>query len=319
MTKSFLFSTAAVLATVTAASAADLPSKKAAPVDYVKVCKVGDIAGFVIPGTDTCLKVGGFVRFQVDGIKTFAKNQNLTSYNAVGAIKLTAASQTDLGLLLAQFEIDGQSTGGTVLDSAKLALGGFAAGYFGSAYKFYDGGFGVGSTWSPGGAGNKPVQLQYAFLAGPATFTVALEDPSKQVSTALAPGGYAGARVPDVVAAIDANVGIATLHLGTVAHQMTNATGGVDGKWGYAVLGGVKAAFTPADTLYLESAYASGAITRLEGVATTVNGNAVTIGTDYVIDGTSIKPITGYYFLGAYQHAWAPNFSTFVSASYTVY
>ena len=52
------------------------------------------------------------------------------------------------------------------LDIAYIDLGGFSAGYFGSAYKFYDGAFGVGSAYSPSGAGNKPVQIQYALNCG---------------------------------------------------------------------------------------------------------------------------------------------------------
>ena len=55
LTKSLLLGSAATLVVVAGAQAADLPTKKGAPAaEYVKVCKVGDIAGFVIPGSDTC-------------------------------------------------------------------------------------------------------------------------------------------------------------------------------------------------------------------------------------------------------------------------
>ena len=58
--KSVLLGSAATLVVVAGAQAADLPTKKGAPAaEYVKVCKVGDIAGFIIPGSDTCLKIGG--------------------------------------------------------------------------------------------------------------------------------------------------------------------------------------------------------------------------------------------------------------------
>ena len=60
--KSVLLGSAATLVVVAGAQAADLPTKKGAPAaEYVKVCKVGDIAGFIIPGSDTCLKISGFV------------------------------------------------------------------------------------------------------------------------------------------------------------------------------------------------------------------------------------------------------------------
>lgn len=62
--KTLLLAGAAALAG-TSAIAADLPSRKAAPVEYVKVCDVYGRGFFYIPGTDTCLKVGGIVRFEV--------------------------------------------------------------------------------------------------------------------------------------------------------------------------------------------------------------------------------------------------------------
>ncbi len=51
--------------TVGAANAADLPSRKAAPAAYVKICDVFGSGFYYIPGTNTCLKVGGRVRFEL--------------------------------------------------------------------------------------------------------------------------------------------------------------------------------------------------------------------------------------------------------------
>ena len=46
-----------------AAAAADLPSKAKGPaVDYVRVCDAYGKGFFYILGTDTCLKVGGYIR-----------------------------------------------------------------------------------------------------------------------------------------------------------------------------------------------------------------------------------------------------------------
>ncbi len=61
LAKSLLLGSAAALV-ATAGSAADLPAKKAAPVSYVKVCDAYGAGFFFIPGTDTCIKVGGRVR-----------------------------------------------------------------------------------------------------------------------------------------------------------------------------------------------------------------------------------------------------------------
>ena len=59
--KGLLLGAAAGLATVASAQAADLPVK-AAPVEYVKVCSLYGAGFFYIPGTDTCLKIGGYLR-----------------------------------------------------------------------------------------------------------------------------------------------------------------------------------------------------------------------------------------------------------------
>ena len=55
-----LMSTATMV--VAGAHAADLPVRKAAPVDYVRVCDWSGAGYFYIPGTDTCMKLEGLVR-----------------------------------------------------------------------------------------------------------------------------------------------------------------------------------------------------------------------------------------------------------------
>ena len=61
--KKFLLSGTAVLLAATAAQAADLPVK-AKPVEYVKVCSLYGAGFWYVPGTDTCLKIGSYVRVQ---------------------------------------------------------------------------------------------------------------------------------------------------------------------------------------------------------------------------------------------------------------
>ncbi len=52
---------AASLVAAASAWAADLPTNKAAPVDSVKVCDVGGVTGWVMPGSDTCVKLSGYI------------------------------------------------------------------------------------------------------------------------------------------------------------------------------------------------------------------------------------------------------------------
>src|SRR5215472_4095287 len=60
-TRNLLLSSAAGLLSITAAHAADLPVK-AKPVEYVKVCSLYGAGFYYMPGTDLCLKIGGWVR-----------------------------------------------------------------------------------------------------------------------------------------------------------------------------------------------------------------------------------------------------------------
>ena len=66
--KSLLLGSAAAMVAAGAAQAADLPVRKAAPVDYVRVCDFTGAGFFYIPGTDTCLQVGAYVRIEGDFI-----------------------------------------------------------------------------------------------------------------------------------------------------------------------------------------------------------------------------------------------------------
>jgi hypothetical protein len=63
MVKSLLLGSAAGLVAVAGAQAADLPVK-AKPVEYVKVCSLYGAGFWYVPGTDTCLKIGSFIRVQ---------------------------------------------------------------------------------------------------------------------------------------------------------------------------------------------------------------------------------------------------------------
>ena len=100
------------------AHAADLPGK-AAPAEYVRVCDTYGAGFFFIPGTDTCLRIGGFVRadyiVQTSPGNRLNNNPNVpgaqvlgTSYfdqNYSTAVRLTlnfdARSNTEYGLLRA--------------------------------------------------------------------------------------------------------------------------------------------------------------------------------------------------------------------------
>src|ERR1700675_4593232 len=61
MVKSLILGSAASLLAMGGAQAADLPVKAKA-VEYVRICSLYGAGFFYIPGTDTCIKLGGYVR-----------------------------------------------------------------------------------------------------------------------------------------------------------------------------------------------------------------------------------------------------------------
>src|SRR5882672_10556919 len=64
MVKSLILGSAAGLLAMGGAQAADLPVKAKA-VEYVRVCSLYGPGFYYIPGTDTCIKLGGYLRVDV--------------------------------------------------------------------------------------------------------------------------------------------------------------------------------------------------------------------------------------------------------------
>jgi len=112
MVKSLLLGSAAGLVAIAGAQAADLPVK-AKPVQYVKICSLYGAGFYYIPGTDTCLKVGGFVRaelnvntasgsyVQYNSVNFDDRATNDTHMRTRGGITVDARTQTAYGTLRA--------------------------------------------------------------------------------------------------------------------------------------------------------------------------------------------------------------------------
>jgi len=98
LTKSLLLGSSATLVAVAGAQAADLPSKKAAPATYVKVCDAYGAGFFVIPGTDTCVRIGGYVRAEYQYVAPQATSQLTygTGKNRAGTYGTTSGAGTDV-------------------------------------------------------------------------------------------------------------------------------------------------------------------------------------------------------------------------------
>ncbi len=110
--KSLLIGSAAALAAVSGAQAADaIVAAEPEPMEYVRVCDAFGTGFFYIPGTETCLKFQGYVRFQVDFNGTGDSN---------GATSTANGGRSDWDAFTrAQFEVD------TRTDTELGALRGF--------------------------------------------------------------------------------------------------------------------------------------------------------------------------------------------------
>src|SRR5215467_2467116 len=64
LVKSLLLGSAAGLLAMGGAQAADLPVKAKA-VEYVRICSLYGAGFYYIPGTDTCIKLGGYLRAEI--------------------------------------------------------------------------------------------------------------------------------------------------------------------------------------------------------------------------------------------------------------
>ncbi|MGV0875609.1 porin [Martelella sp. FLE1502] len=135
--KSLLLGSAAAVAAASGAQAAD-PVVVIEPVaaNYVEICDAFGAGYFYIPGTDTCLDIGGYVRFQIDA----SRGGNVADAWDVftrGHIDISSKTETELGVLSgfislnADYYSDNASTD-VYLDETYLSLGGFQAGYFNS-------------------------------------------------------------------------------------------------------------------------------------------------------------------------------------------
>src|SRR6195256_2087998 len=171
MIKTLLLGSAAGLVAVAGAQAADLPVK-AKPVEYVKVCSIYGAGFFYIPGTDSCIKIGGWVRaeygFQTGNSETAyafgapGRNNRIDSnevnMRARWVTSLDVRTQTEYGTLRAYTRAGFQtSTGDTAqgkiyTERAFIQFAGFTLVKWHSYFGFMRGAFCYGCGFMGNGS-----------------------------------------------------------------------------------------------------------------------------------------------------------------------
>ncbi|ABD88678.1 porin [Rhodopseudomonas palustris] len=117
LVKGLMLGTAATFVATAGAQAADLPLKAKA-VEYVKVCSLYGAGFYYIPGTDTCIKLGGYLRAEV-GFNTAGATetpawsgaagqqnrlQNQAQFRARQDITLDTRTATEYGVVRTYFD-----------------------------------------------------------------------------------------------------------------------------------------------------------------------------------------------------------------------
>ncbi|MHA7773878.1 porin [Roseibium sp. M-1] len=305
--KCLLLGTAA-MATATTAQAADLPVAPE-PVDYVRVCDAYGARFYYIPGTETCLRVGGRVRtqFRVNNVLDNGQWANTSNGWATrdadgyqwlsrGYLYLDARTATEFGTLRAYVSMYATNTNGensTDLDNAYIQWGGLTAGFLGSNFNIETGQVFMGVVtrdWSD--VSTNQIAYTAAFGNG-FSAAIALEDRSSREV-----GSYGGTRAPDVVGALSLSQGWGSAKLVGALHQVypdaafnsTNANGNED-SLGFAVGGGVTfnlPMINSGSNIYFQGFYADGALSYIgngiTGISITSGGTTYSV-SDYDSNG----------------------------------
>ncbi|EPR20499.1 membrane protein [Agrobacterium sp. TS43] len=143
--KSLLIGSAAALAAVSGAQAADaIVAAEPEPMEYVRVCDAFGTGFFYIPGTETCLKFQGYVRFQTNFGRDSSGTSDWDSFTRA-QFEVDTRTDTELGALRGFIGLRGNadsgvgsSTVGTsgnlgsgvFVDQAFIELGGLKVGKF---------------------------------------------------------------------------------------------------------------------------------------------------------------------------------------------
>ncbi|MDR6633872.1 hypothetical protein J2X72_002672 [Phyllobacterium sp. 1468] len=150
--KSLLLGSAAALVAVSGARAADaVVAAEPEPVEYVRICDAYGAGFFYIPGTETCLKVGGYLRAEIhagDDAYTGAERDTY-DWRARAVTRFDARSETELGTLRSFAELrynfnNGADKETVDLNQATIELGGFRVGAADSQFTSWTGYLGSG-------------------------------------------------------------------------------------------------------------------------------------------------------------------------------
>ncbi|MGO4573907.1 porin [Microvirga sp. 2TAF3] len=311
LVQSLLLGSVAGLTFIAGAQAADLPAKKAAPIDYVRVCSTYGTGFFYIPGTETCLRVGGRVRAEYLYSEPIERTDDAVGFYVRGRVQLDARTATAYGLLrsVVRFEITRRSgtplngVDGTITTSPQVAeafvqFGGLTAGRVISFFSDGDLPTEHFGTLRFDDAPDVDL-LAYTFTFGNGfSATLSIEDGLERRQNDFIAGGFAavplafaGQRAPDLVGNLKYEGTWGGAQLSGAVHQIRSvalinpATGPVifgpgiagtvpDTDYGFAAAAYLHAnlpTIAPGDAMWLAATYTNGALAYMNGGNSALN------------------------------------------------
>lgn len=243
--KSLLIGSAAALTAVSGAQAADaIVAAEPEPLEYVRVCDAFGTGFFYIPGSATCLKFGGYIRFE----GRFGQDRRGSSdwdFNTRAQFDVDTRTETELGALRGLIGFRGEAANGSREDStvnvdqAFISLGGLTVG------KIY-------SEWDNDLAGETDIlstntlftSVRYTYQAEGFTAYIAAEE--------LEGIGFAGSDEQDN------NVGVSGFVGGTIGALTYSIVGSYDVDYEEGAVRGMLFADIGPGTLGLSGIWASG-------------------------------------------------------------
>jgi hypothetical protein len=289
---------------------------KAKPVEYVKICSLYGAGYYYIPGTDTCIKIGGYVRAEWD-IQANGSFNPVRQYNfdnpgrdryaerARGGLTADVRSQTEYGALRGYLVIYPTATNDNAVGGSPYAAPGvfapsafiqFAGFTWGKTGSFFDFDLQPYSNQTNFWGSNQTINTGQQVFAYTAQFgngfsaSISAEDPTSRRSAltgALLGGGasaYGGRRWPDVVGNLRVDQAWGSAQIMGAVHDVYGfsaaGTGPSADATGWAVGGGVKflTPFTGKNDYFIaQAAYGEGAINYI-GSAFGVGGGTCAAG-----------------------------------------
>jgi hypothetical protein len=289
---------AAMLATGSAVQAADLGAE---PVDYVKICDAFGSGYYYAPGTDTCIRINGYVRVNLNLNRTPSAGTYPNAshfFDTRGTLNVYARSMTEYGTLGGWIQLEG-NVGGTgasignsiVVQGATASLGPLVVGY---DYSIFAARPLVDTfTTDEGNAFNGRDRTQFVSLnwalADGAALGIAAEDYRGRDGAANLSTG----QIPDLIANLMVRSGPIQFQAGFGYGDRIMAT-----SWGAnAVMRVALDQIAKGDAFVIGAVYANGDDGWIDGGASQTFGSA-------------------YSVYASFLHNWSSQFGTAVSALY---